>query len=94
VADSRFRPNDMMDHILWSQPSARLLMGSPAVQLIRHAQADFPATLPGGVLDSAPRMRPVEIAVPAPIARLEAEAIAELQNGTRSDDDIDPLESH
>lgn len=94
VADSRFRPNDLMDHILWSQPSARLLMGSPAVQLIRHAQADFPATLPGGVVDSAPRMRPVEIAVPADIARLEAEAMNTHRNGTAVDDDLDPLESH
>lgn len=94
VADSRFRPNDLMDHILWSQPAARLLMGAPAVQLIRHAQADFPATLPGGVLDSAPRMTAVEIAVPPAVARLEAEAIAALQNGARTHEDIDPLESH
>jgi nitrous oxidase accessory protein len=94
VADSRFRPNDLMDHILWSQPAARLLMGAPAVQLIRNAQAHFPATLPGGVLDSAPRMTAVEIAVPPHVARLEAEAIATLQNGTRTHEDIEPLESH
>ncbi|MFP4327550.1 MAG: nitrous oxide reductase family maturation protein NosD [Paracoccaceae bacterium] len=94
VADSRFRPNDVMDHILWSQPSARLLMGAPAVQLIRHAQADFPATLPGGVIDSAPQMTPVGITVPPDIARLEAEALEALANGTSSHEDIDPLESH
>ena len=74
IADSRFRPNDLMDHILWSQPAAGLLLGSPAVQLIRWSQAHFPATLPGGVLDSYPLTRAVEITVPDDIARMEAQA--------------------
>lgn len=39
IADGVFRPNDLMDHILWSQPAARLLTGSPAVQLIRWSQS-------------------------------------------------------
>jgi nitrous oxidase accessory protein len=43
LADSPFRPNDLMDHILWSQPAASLLLGAPAVQLIRWSQATFPA---------------------------------------------------
>ena len=46
----------MMDHILWTQPAARLLAGSPAVQLIRWTQTQFPALLPGGIVDSAPLM--------------------------------------
>src|SRR6056297_1047776 len=45
IADSPFRPNDLMDHILWSQPAAALLLGAPAVQFIRWSQASFPATL-------------------------------------------------
>ncbi|MBO6604369.1 MAG: nitrous oxide reductase family maturation protein NosD [Roseicyclus sp.] len=94
IADSRFRPNDLMDHILWSQPSARLLIGSPAVQLIRHAQADFPATLPGGVLDSAPRMRGIEITIPPEILAYEAQALDRLQNGPSVDEEFDPLERH
>jgi nitrous oxidase accessory protein len=61
LADQAFRPNDMMDHILWSQPAAGLLIGSPAVQLIRWSQESFPATLPGGILDSHPLMAPLEI---------------------------------
>ena len=64
IADSVYRPNDAMDHILWTQPAAKLLLGSPAVQLARWAQSAFPALLPGGVIDSHPLMRPVEIAVP------------------------------
>lgn len=76
IADGAFRPNDLMDHILWSQPSAKLLLGSPAVQLVRWSQAAFPATLPGGVLDSAPLMTAPGIAVPDEIAAMEAKALA------------------
>ena len=64
LADTPYRPNDVMDHVLWTQPSAKLLLGSPAVQLVRWSQSAFPALLPGGVYDSRPLMRPVEIAVP------------------------------
>jgi len=60
IADSVYRPNDSMDRVLWSQPSARLLLGSPAVQLIRWSHATFPALLPGGVVDRHPLMQPVE----------------------------------
>ncbi|WP_422365656.1 nitrous oxide reductase family maturation protein NosD [Pelagibius sp.] len=64
IADAPYRPNDHMDHILWTQPAAKLLLGAPAVQLVRWAQSAFPALLPGGVIDSNPLMRPVEIPVP------------------------------
>ena len=57
IADSIYRPNDIMDQVLWSQPAARALLGSPAVQLIRWSQSAFPATLPGGVIDRAPLMQ-------------------------------------
>ncbi|WP_417700699.1 nitrous oxide reductase family maturation protein NosD [Pseudophaeobacter sp.] len=63
IADSPYRPNDSMDHVLWTQPAAKMLMGSPAVQLVRWSQSTFPALLPGGVIDSAPLMRPVKPAV-------------------------------
>lgn len=61
LADMPYRPNDTIDHILWTQPAARLLLGSPAVQLIRWTQSKFPALLPGGVIDSWPMMKPVEL---------------------------------
>lgn len=90
ITDARFRPNDLMDHILWSQPAASLLLGSPAVQLIRWSQAHFPAVLPGGVVDSFPLMRPIEIEVPDYIAVQEIEARQQ-----RPDDaELDPLTSH
>lgn len=59
VADAVYRPNDIMDHILWTQPAAKSLLGSPAIQLIRWSQSAFPALLPGGVIDRAPMMRPI-----------------------------------
>ena len=94
VADARFRPNDLMDHILWSQPAASLLMGAPAVQMIRWGQKHFPASLPGGVLDSAPLMRPVTVIVPPHIAAMEAEAMAAARHRKMTDEQFDPLTSH
>ncbi len=60
IADQSYRPNDRIDQVLWTQPSAKFLLGSPAIQLIRWAQKEFPALLPGGVVDSAPLMKPVD----------------------------------
>lgn len=64
IADTPHRPNDSIDQILWTQPTAKLLLGSPAIQLVRWSQSAFPALLPGGVVDSAPMMRPVDIELP------------------------------
>ena len=72
IADSPFHPNDLMDSILWSQPAASLLMGSPAVQLIRWSQSSFPAILPGGVVDSHPLVTAPVIEIPAKIAAMAA----------------------
>ena len=94
IADSAFRPNDLMDHILWSQPAAALLMGAPAVQLIRWSQSSFPATLPGGVLDSAPLMAGPSITVLPEYAAMEADAAARRPKGLNDDFDIDDLGSH
>ena len=58
VADTAYRPNDLIDRVLWTAPSAKVLINSPAVQVIRWAQAQFPALLPGGVIDSHPLMSP------------------------------------
>lgn len=94
IADSPFRPNDLMDHILWSQPAARMLTGSPVVQLIRWSQSSFPATLPGGVIDSHPLVQPVAIAVPPDIARLERDAAPAWTEQGEDDGEFDPLRGH
>ncbi|WP_293962059.1 nitrous oxide reductase family maturation protein NosD [Sneathiella sp.] len=57
IADAIYRPNDITDQIIWKYPSARLLMNSPAVQILKYAQNQFPALHPGGVIDSAPLMQ-------------------------------------
>lgn len=61
IADSPYRPNDMMDRVLWKAPAAKVLVNSPAVQVIRWAQSRFPALFPGGVIDSHPLMKPAGI---------------------------------
>ncbi|MCQ0990528.1 nitrous oxide reductase family maturation protein NosD [Jiella marina] len=63
LADAPYRPNDAIDLVTWRQPMAKLLLGSPAVQLIRWSQSRFPELLPGGVIDSRPLMRPEGIGV-------------------------------
>ena len=58
IADGPYRPNDLIDTVLWTAPQAKILVNSPAVQTIRWAQTQFPALLPGGVVDSHPLMQP------------------------------------
>jgi nitrous oxidase accessory protein len=58
IADTAYRPNDLVDRVLWTAPTAKVLINSPAVQVLRWAQAQFPALLPGGVIDSHPLMAP------------------------------------
>lgn len=58
LADTAYRPNDVIDKVLWTAPQAKLLINSPAVEIIRWAQAQFPALLPGGVVDTHPLMAP------------------------------------
>ncbi len=94
IADGVYRPNDLMDHILWSQPAAALLTGSPAVQLVRWSQSSFPAILPGGVTDSHPLMKPLSISVAPDIAAYEAEVAGRWTQGHYDDLDLDDLGTH
>ncbi len=56
IADRPYQPNDMVDQLLWRHPLAKLLINSPAMQVLRWAQSEFPSLHPGGVSDSAPLM--------------------------------------
>lgn len=94
IADSPFRPNDLMDHILWSQPAAALLTGAPVVQLIRWGQSSFPATLPGGVVDSAPLMAAPTVEIPQKYLAMEAEVANRWKERAPDEFDIDDLSSH
>lgn len=58
IADRPYRPNGIMDRLLWTYPQAKALANSPTVELIRWAQERFPAIQPGGIVDTAPLMEP------------------------------------
>lgn len=57
-ADSPYRPNDAIDQLVWTQPMAKLMLGTPAMQLVSWSQSRFPGLLPGGVTDSHPLLTP------------------------------------
>jgi nitrous oxidase accessory protein len=69
IADAAYRPNDLVDRVMWAYSEAKLLLNSPAIQILRWAQSQFPALHPGGVIDSAPLMSPA----PVPARRERAE---------------------
>jgi nitrous oxidase accessory protein len=58
ISDRAYQPNSVVDQIVWQYPDAKLLLGSPVMQLLRWAQSAFPTLHPGGVRDSAPLMVP------------------------------------
>ena len=58
IADAPYKPNGLLDQVLWRHPLSKLLLNSPAMRVLRWSQEQFPALYPGGVIDSAPLMRP------------------------------------
>ena len=58
IADQVYKPNDLVDQIVWRHPLAKLLLNSPSVQIIKWVQSEFPTLHPGGVTDSKPLMLP------------------------------------
>ena len=56
LGDVPFRPNDGVDVLLWKYPSARVLMSSPSILLLRYVQRAFPVFTPPNVQDSHPLM--------------------------------------
>jgi len=58
ISDQTYKPNDLVDQIIWRHPTAKLLLNSPSVKLLKWAQSEFPGIHPGGVTDSAPLMKP------------------------------------
>jgi nitrous oxidase accessory protein len=69
IADVAYRPNNIMDQVVWRYPAAKLLLNNPATQVVRWAQSAFPAIHPGGVIDSAPLMEPPRLEA---VQRLDA----------------------
>ncbi len=58
IADQVYKPNDLVDQLVWRHPLAKLLLNSPSVQVLKWAQSEFPGLHPGGITDSSPLMRP------------------------------------
>lgn len=61
IADAPYRPNDLIDRVVWAHPMAKMLLNAPGIQMVRWAQSRFPALHPGGVTDSAPLMTPPSV---------------------------------
>ena len=76
IADTAYRPNNVVDWLVWRYPLAKLLLSSPAMELLRTAQSQFPALNPGGVVDSYPLMAPgaAPVTLPPVPATVEWEA--------------------
>lgn len=64
ISENSYKPNDMVDQIIWRHPMAKTLLSSPAVKMLRWAQNQFPAFYPGGVIDRNPLMRPIQPKLP------------------------------
>ena len=64
IADAAYRPNTLVDWVLWKYPLSKLLVSSPALGILRFVQEQLPTLYPGGAVDSFPLMTPG----PAPIA--------------------------
>lgn len=56
MGDIPYEPNDNVDRLLWMYPQVRLLMNSPAIQVLRWVQRAFPVVRMQGVQDSHPLM--------------------------------------
>ena len=66
IADRPYRPNGLVDHVVWRHPRAKLLLGSPAMQVLGWVRLAFPGLHPGGVIDSAPLMAMPPVLTRAP----------------------------
>jgi nitrous oxidase accessory protein len=66
IADAAYRPNSLVDWVLWRYPLAKLLTSSPALQTLRFVQQQFPTLYPGGAIDSFPLMTAPALPVTLP----------------------------
>lgn len=54
--DVAYEPNDGVDRLLWKYPTAKLLFNSPAIEILRWVQRQFPVLKSPGIMDSHPLM--------------------------------------
>lgn len=58
AGDLPYEAIDMVDRLTWSHPSVKLLLSSPAVQVLRAVARQFPLLRAPSIVDTGPRMRP------------------------------------
>lgn len=66
LADAAYRPNTLVDWVLWKYPLSKLLVSSPALKTLRFVQEQLPTLYPGGAIDSFPLMAAGPPPVPLP----------------------------
>lgn len=59
IGDTPYEANTLMERLVWAYPMIKLLLNSPAVQTMRMFENQFPVVRSPGIVDSAPRMRPL-----------------------------------
>ena len=58
IGDVPYEANDLVDHLTWKYPAAKLLFNSPAVQTLRLVSRQFPLLRATSIVDKHPRMSP------------------------------------
>lgn len=58
VGDVPYEANDIVDHLTWKYPAAKLLLNSPAVQALKLVARQFPLLRATSIVDQHPRMLP------------------------------------
>jgi nitrous oxidase accessory protein len=58
VGDVPYEANDLVDHLTWKYPAAKLLLNSPAVQTLRLVSRQIPLLRATSIVDQNPRMTP------------------------------------
>ena len=58
TGDVRYEANDLVDRLTWRYPGIKLLLASPAVQVLRLVSQQFPLLRVPSVVDPKPRMQP------------------------------------
>ena len=58
IGDVSYEANDLVDHLTWKYPAAKLLLNSPAVQTLRLVARQFPLLRATSIIDQHPHMLP------------------------------------
>lgn len=58
AGDLPYAAIDLVDRLTWSHPAIKLLLSSPAIQVLRSAARQFPLLRAPSVVDNSPQMRP------------------------------------